>query len=68
MHFSRSKKYDFPPEFSIGGSEVLQVKKELRILGVIVQDRLRWDSQCKEMVKKATTTIWALRRMKGSPF
>ena len=64
MQFNRSKKYDFPPEFTIGGSEVLEVKSELRILGVIVQNTLRWDSQCKEMVKKATRTTWAIRRMK----
>ena len=61
MVFSRSRKYDFPPEFSIGGSDKLEVKKELRILGVIVEDTLRWDSQCQEMVKKATKTISTTR-------
>ena len=65
MQFSRSKKYDFPAEFTIGGSEKLEVKKELRILGVIVEDTLQWNSQCKEMVRKATISIWAIRRMKA---
>ena len=64
MQFSRSKNYDFPPEFRIGGSEILQVRKEQRILGVIVQDSLKWDSQCQEMIRKATNTTWAIRRMK----
>ena len=65
MKFSRSKKYDFPPEFTIGGSEILEVKREQRILGIIVQDSLRWESQCQEMIKKATNTTWAIRRMKS---
>ena len=27
MQFSRSKNYDFPPEFTIGGSDLLEVKR-----------------------------------------
>ena len=65
LQFSRSKNYDFPPEFTIGGSNVLDVKREHRILGVIVQDSLRWESQCQEMIKKATGITWAIRRMKS---
>ena len=65
MKFSRSKSYDFPPEFTIGGSVTLEAKREQRILGVIVQDSLRWDSQCQEMIKKATNVTWAIRRMKS---
>ena len=59
------KKYDFPPEFIIGGSEILDVKKEHTILGVIVQSDLKWQSQCQEMVRRATSSIWAIRRMKA---
>ena len=65
MKFSRSRKYDFPPEFTIGGSATLDVKQELRILGVMVQSDLRWQSQCEEMVRRATSTTWAIRRMKA---
>ena len=65
MQFSRSKNYDFPPEFRIVGSEILEVRKEQRILGVIVQDSLKWDSHCQEMIRKATSTTWAIRRMKS---
>ena len=65
MLFSRSTKYSFPPEFSLGNSEVLEVKKEHRILGIIVQDDLRWNSQVQQMVGKATRTTWVLRRMRA---
>ena len=41
MYFSRLKNYAFPPEFSIGKTQVLEVKKVHRILGIKVQDNLR---------------------------
>ena len=65
MKFIRSRKHDFPPEFTIGGSQILEVKREHRILGLVVQDDLRWQSQCDEMVRRATSTVWAIRRMKA---
>ena len=65
MQFTRSKKYDFPPEFTIGGSEILDVKKEHTILRVVVQSDLKWQSHCQEMVRRATSTTWALRRMRA---
>jgi hypothetical protein len=65
MLFNRSRTLAFPPEFQIGNSGILQVKKTLRILGVLVQDDLGWRSQVNEMVKRASKTIWVLRRMKA---
>ena len=54
MVFSRSRTLAFPPEFVIGNSEVLNVKKTHRILGVLVQEDLKWSSQVTEMVRKAS--------------
>jgi hypothetical protein len=65
MKFSRAKKLDFPAEITIGDSDILEVKKSHRILGIMVQDDLKWQSQCEEMVKRATSTTWALRRMRA---
>ena len=65
MKFTRSRKYDFPPEFTIGGSDILEVKTEHKILGVMVQSDGGWGSQCQEMVRRATSTTWAIRRMKA---
>ena len=36
MKFSRSRNYDFPAEFTIGDSRILEEKSELKILGVMV--------------------------------
>ena len=49
---------------TIGGSEILEVKTKQRILGIIVQDDLRWQSQCEEMVSRATRCTWAIRKHK----
>ena len=65
MVFSRARKYDFPPEFSIPGQNILGEKKEATILGVILQSNLRWDSQIELMIQKATKAVWTLRRMKS---
>ena len=46
VQFSRSKNYDFPPELTIGVSDIPEVRKEQRILLVIVENSLRWESQC----------------------
>ena len=37
---------------------------ELKILGVMIQDDLKWDAQVNQMAKKASGKIWLLRRMK----
>ena len=64
MVFNQSKKYAFPPEFKLEGNELLTVRSELKILGIMVQNDLKWESQVKQMVDKATKKIWLLRRMK----
>ena len=65
MKFSCAKKFDFPAEITIGGSDILEIKKVHRILGIMVQDNLKWQTQCEEIVKKATSMMWALRRIRA---
>ena len=62
MLFNASRKYSFPPEFSLG-QESLAVKSVHKILGLFVQNDLRWGAQIEHMVKKASKKIWLLRRM-----
>ena len=64
MMCNPSKIHDFPPEFSVGNSEHLEARSSLKILGVMVQNDLRWGEQVENMVKKASRNIWVLRRMK----
>ena len=64
MLFNRSKTRAFPPEFQIG-SAILNVKKTHCILGILIQDDLKFEAQTKEMVKRASQTTWVLRRMRA---
>ena len=65
IYFSRLETHAFPPEFSIGNTPVLEVKKFHRIFGIKLQDDLRWQSQVEEMVRRAIRTTWVLRRMQA---
>ena len=65
MVFSRSRKFDFPPAFSAGDSNLLVEKKKATILGVNIQSNLGWDSQVQKMAGKASKTVWTIRRMKA---
>ena len=52
MVFNTSKKYAFPADLTIGSSEKLQVKPVLKILGIQIQEDLKWGAQVDQMVKK----------------
>ena len=65
MVFNQSRKLSFSPEFTLGPSAILEVRKTLKVLGILIQDNLKWDSQVEKMVKKASKNIWLLRRMKN---
>ena len=65
MQFSRSRNYDFPMEYKIGNSDLLEEKKSMTILGIILQSDLKWDAQVAQMISRASKTTWVLRRMKA---
>ena len=65
MQFSRSRKFDFPLDFTIGNSDILAEKKTLKILGIQIQSNLKWDAQIEQMISRASKNIWVLRRMKA---
>ena len=44
--------------------DLLEEKPVLKILGVMIQNDLKWESQIDYITKKASKTIWRLRRMK----
>ena len=68
--FNFSQKYSFPPEFQLhegnnpSTSRYLNVQKSHKILGLFVQNDLRWGTQVDYMVKKGSKKIWMLRRMR----
>ena len=64
MVINNSKKHAFAPEFKLGNSGILKTYTELKVLGVMIQDDLKWDAQVNQMARRASAKIWLLRRMK----
>ena len=44
MIFNVRRKVDFPPELSIGNSEILKVVEETKLLGIILSSDLKWQA------------------------
>ena len=64
MIFNKSKRYDFPPEFSFQNGVNLDVVNETKLLGLIISSDLRWFSNTKAIYNKAMSKMWLIRRMK----
>ena len=62
MSFNFSRKHAFPPEFHVG-TEMLEVKPVIKILGVMLQNDLKWGTQIDYITRKASKTIWRLQKM-----
>ena len=64
MSFNFRTSLNFPPIFSIGDSDTLDIVKQTKLLGIIVSDNLKWSEHVEYMCKKACKKVWLLRRMK----
>ena len=64
MLFNRSKKFDFPPEYSFSNGQNLEVIEETKLLGIVLTSDLRWASNTNYIFKRAMSKMWLLRRMK----
>ena len=57
MKFNRSIRYDCPSEIQIGYGTTVEVVKTLKILGIQVEDSLKWNAQIKQMTERATNNL-----------
>ena len=64
MLFNFSKTIDFQPEFAFSNGEIWNVVEETKLLGVVINSNLKWHSNTLNIVKKAMSRMWLLRRMK----
>ena len=61
--FSKSRKWDFPPEVFFNDGTQIEVISETTLLGVVVTRDLRWDKNTDFMCQKARKRLWILRRL-----
>ena len=66
MKFTRVTKVDFPLELNFEDGDLLEVLDEIKLLGVIVQDNLKWNRNTDYICKKARQRIWLIRNMRKS--
>ena len=66
MKFSRVSNMDFPLEVAFSNNVNLEVKNKMKLLGVIINDRLKWDDNTDYISEKARKKIWLLRAMRKS--
>ena len=62
--FNRSRNFDFLPNLTIGSSAPIELVDEIRLLGVTVSSSLSWHTNTNNMVSKAFSRLWILRRLK----
>ena len=63
MLFNPTEKYDFIPEFEIGG-KFIETEEEIKILGLVLRNDLKWRSNTDSMVSKAYSRMWMIKRLK----
>ena len=63
MHFSKSKKWDFPPELKFSDGALIETKTETKLLGVILARNLSWQKNTDYICTKARQKMWILRRL-----
>ena len=63
MLFNTSYKNDFSPKLNIDGV-MLEVVKEMKLLGVIVTNDLKWHQNTQHITGKAYKRLWIIKRLK----
>ena len=63
LSFSRSRKWDFPPELKFNDGSSIVTKTETKLVGVIISHNLSWQKNTDYICEKARRKIWILRRM-----
>ena len=62
MFFNFSQTLSFLPRFNVGADE-LEVVHSTKLLGVFLNDQLRWNTHVEYICAKARKRIWILRRL-----
>ena len=63
--FTKSRKWDFPPEVKFLDGTMIEYITETRLLGVVVSEDLRWAKNTAYICTKAREKLWILRRLLG---
>ena len=65
ISFTKSRKWDFPPELSFSDGTPIECVPSVRLVGVLVTQDLKWFQNTKFICEKARSKLWILRRMQA---
>ena len=63
ISFTKSRKWDFPPELTFSDGSMIEYTSETKLVGVILSENLSWGKNTTYICDKARQKIWMLRRM-----
>ena len=66
MKFTRATSFDFPLEVSLSDKVNLEIVKNIKLLGIVISDKLKWNENTDYFCDKARRKIWLIRNMKLS--
>ena len=65
ISFTKSKKWDFPPELRFSDGTEIECVPAIKLVGVVVTQDLKWSQNTDYICGKARKKLWILRRMKN---
>ena len=63
MLFNPTENFDFIPEHKVDG-KFLATEEEMKILGLTLRNDLKWRSNTNNMLQKAYSRLWIIKRLK----
>ena len=64
IKFNKSRRHDFPPELCLSDGQILEVVEDIKLVGVIVSQDLKWQKNTDYICTKASQKLWIIRRLK----
>ena len=63
ISFTKSRKWDFPPELHFSDGSPIECVQDIKLVGVVVCQSLKWSKNTEYICEKARQKLWLLRRM-----
>ena len=64
MVFNQAKSVDILPEIRMDNDDNIEVVDEIKLLGIIIRNDLKWHSNTKNIISKCFARMWLLRNLK----
>ena len=63
ISFTKSRKWDFPPELHFADGTPIEYVSETKLVGVVLSQDLKWNKNTSYICQKARSKLWILRRL-----